>query len=145
MAEGKDLPKELLLFSPWTDMTAEAESYVTNGDIDPVLSKEFVISAAKVYTGAEEGLDDPKYSPLFGHFKGFPTTFIMTGKNEILIDDSYRLCDKIKEAGGRAFLDVEEKGWHVYQQSPVHIASNAIKRLASHLAEEINERDKNNE
>ncbi|MCR4618496.1 MAG: alpha/beta hydrolase [Lachnospiraceae bacterium] len=136
--EGRDLPGKLVLFSPWADMTGEARSYETNGDIDPVLSKEFVLDAARTYAGEGADLSNPRFSPLFGDFEGFPSTFIMTGKNEILIDDSIRLCDRINEAGGKAVLDIEERGWHVYQQSPVRIASNAIKRLSAHIAEEIN-------
>ena len=138
IAEGKPIPRELLLFSPWTDMTGTADSYETNKDLDPVLSREFIADAAKAYIAGAGEADDPRFSPLFGSFEGFPPAYIMAGRNEILLDDSIRLCEKIKEAGGRAALDIEEKGWHVYQQLPIRIASLAIARLAKHLAKEIN-------
>ena len=51
LAEGKPVPRELLLFSPWTDMTGTAESYETNRDIDPILSREFVLNSARAYMG----------------------------------------------------------------------------------------------
>ena len=47
LSEGREVPKGLILFSPWTDMTGNAESYETNKDVDPVLSKEFVENAVK--------------------------------------------------------------------------------------------------
>ncbi|MCR5465792.1 MAG: hypothetical protein K6F11_02975 [Lachnospiraceae bacterium] len=42
----------------------------------------------------------------------------MAGKNGILLDDSMKLRERIEQAGGKAELDIEERGWHVYQQMP---------------------------
>ena len=61
----------------------------------------------------------------------------MAGQNGILLDDSIKLKQKIDEAGGTAVLDIEEKGWHVYQQMPVPMAREAMKRLAEHVSQEI--------
>ncbi len=132
--DGCPVPRELLLFSPWADMTGTAASYETNAGIDPVLTKEFVSEAAKVYISGAGEADDPRFSPLFGSFEGFPPAYIMAGRNEILLDDSIRLRDRITAAGGNASLDIEEKGWHVYQQLPVPIAAHAMKRLSDHIA-----------
>lgn len=138
LSDNRPVPRELILFSPWADMTGTADSYESNREIDPVLSGEFVENAAKAYIAGAGDPDDPRFSPLFGSFEGFPHTYIMTGKNEILLDDSIRLCKKINDAGGRAELDIEEKGWHVYQQMPVKIASLAIKRLSRHIEKDLN-------
>ena len=138
LSDNRPVPRELILFSPWADMTGTADSYESNRDIDPVLSGEFVENAAKAYIAGAGDPDDPRFSPLFGSFEGFPHTYIMAGKNEILLDDSIRLCKKINDAGGRAKLDIEEKGWHVYQQMPVKIASLAIKRLSRHIEKDLN-------
>ena len=61
----------------------------------------------------------------------------MAGRNGILVDDSIRLKERIEQAGGTATLDIEEKGWHVYQQMPGPIARKAMKRLAAHVSYEI--------
>lgn len=136
LAEGKPVPRELLLFSPWTDMTGTAESYETNRDIDPILSKEFVLNSARAYMGDGDPAD-AAFSPLFGSFENFPPVYIMAGRNGILLDDSVRLKEKIDEAGGTAELDIEEKGWHVYQQMPGSMAREAMKRLAAHVTHTI--------
>ena len=136
LAEGKQVPCELLLFSPWTDMTCSAESYDTNQDIDPILTKEFVLNSARAYIGDGDP-EDPVFSPLFGSFDNFPPVYIMAGRNGILIDDSIRLKERIDQAGGTAELDIEEKGWHVYQQMPGSMAREAMKRLASHVSHTI--------
>ena len=136
LAEEKPVPRELLLFSPWTDMTGTAESYETNQDIDPILTKEFVMNSVRAYIGDQDPAD-PAFSPLFGSFEDFPPVYIMAGRNGILLDDSVKLKDRIDQAGGTAVLDIEEKGWHVYQQMPVSIARKAMKRLAEHVKHEI--------
>ena len=136
IAEGRPAPRELLLFSPWTDMTGTSESYETNKDIDPILSKGFVMNSARYYIGDRDP-SDASFSPLFGSFDNFPPVFIMAGRNGILLDDSVRLKDKIDKAGGKAELDIEEKGWHVYQQMPSSMAKKAMKRLAEHVSHEL--------
>ena len=136
ISEGKPAPRELLLFSPWTDMTGSSESYVTNQDIDPILTKEFVMDSAKAYMGENDPMD-PAFSPLFGSFENFPPVYIMAGRNGILLDDSVKLKERIDSSGGKAELDIEEKGWHVYQQMPGSMAKKAMKRLAEHVSDEI--------
>lgn len=137
ISEGKPAPREVLLFSPWTDMTGTAGSYESNRDIDPILTKEFVMNSARAYIGDRDPAD-AAFSPLFGSFENFPPVFIMAGRNGILIDDSIRLKDRIEQAGGRAELDIEEKGWHVYQHLPGSMSRKAMKRLAAHVSQEIN-------
>ena len=136
IAAGKAVPRELLLFSPWADMTGTAPSYEANKDIDPILNEEFVMDSARAYIG-EGDPADPAFSPLFGSFKGFPHVYIMAGRNGILLDDSIRLKEKIDEEGGTALIDIEEKGWHVYQQMSIAMAREAMKRLAAHVSDEI--------
>ena len=139
-AEGMKLPGRLLLFSPWTDMTATAPSYETYEKSDPILTKAYVEGAAKAYIADAGEADDPRFSPLFGDLSGLPPVFIMAGRNEILLDDSVRLADRIEECGGQAALDIEEVGWHVYAQMPIPIAARAMKRLGEYLAADADQR-----
>ena len=122
-------PKGILLFSPWTDMTSTAESYDTYKDLDPILTRAYIAGKGVPW--------DPEFSPLFGNLEDLPPVYIMAGRNEILLDDSIRLKDKINIAGGRAVLDIEENGWHVYQQMPIPIARRAMKRLSEFVSELI--------
>ncbi|MCR5824290.1 MAG: alpha/beta hydrolase [Lachnospiraceae bacterium] len=144
LSEKKPLPKGLLLFSPWTDMTGDAPSYERYKDIDPILTKDYVLGAAKAYMGEKGDPKDPAFSPLFGQLKGLPPVFVMAGRNEILLDDSLRLRDGILAEGGKVTMDIEENGWHVYQQMPLPIAAQAMKRLSAYVTEEINEIEENN-
>ena len=129
----------LLLFSPWTDMTGTARSYDIHKDNDPILTREYVMESAKAYIADAGSLDDPRFSPLFGRLDALPPVYIMAGRNEILLDDSVALQEKIEKSGGRTVLDIEEKGWHVYQQMPFLIAEKAMQRAAGFIASEIKE------
>ncbi|MCR5301607.1 MAG: alpha/beta hydrolase [Lachnospiraceae bacterium] len=137
MESGRPLPAELLLFSPWTDMTATAPSYEEMAEKDPILTKEYVEEVSKVYINGRGTSNDMHFSPLFRDFASFPPVYIMAGRNEILLDDSIRLKDKVTDAGGDAVLDIEEHGWHVYQQMPVPIASRAMRRLSTHVSKQV--------
>lgn len=137
LAKKRPIPGMLLLFSPWTDMTCNSESYIQNKELDPILTKEYVTDAARAYTAGAGEPSDARFSPLFGELAGFPPTYIMAGRNEILLDDSIRLRDGIVRAGGKAQLDIEKAGWHVYQQMPIPIAKRAMKRLAAYVSAEI--------
>lgn len=139
LSENRPVPRGLLLFSPWTDMTGTATSYEIYKEKDPILTKDYVLGAAKAYIGDNKDPKDPAFSPLFGQLNGLPPVFIMAGRNEILLDDSVRLKDRITEEGGRAVLDIDENGWHVYQQMPLPLAAQAMKRLAAYVTQEIRE------
>ena len=130
-------PRALLLFSPWTDMAADAPSYKEYKEKDPILTQNYVIEVRDAYIGGGVDVKDPRFSPLNGDFEGFPPTFIMVGKNEILLDDSICLQKKINKAGGKAQIDIEKDGWHVYQQLPLPLAGRAMKRLAEYISDEI--------
>ena len=127
-------PRCLILLSPWTDMTASSDSYETYKEKDPILTKEYVLGVRDAYIGTEAAPENEIYSPLNGDFNGFPPTVIMVGRNEILLDDSVRLQKKINKAGGKAVIDIERDGWHVYQQMPLPVAGRAMKRLAEYVS-----------
>lgn len=137
LEDSRQLPCQLLLFSPWTDMTQTAGSYDTNEEYDPILTRQYVNDAAKVYIDGTGDAADKRFSPLFGELAGLPPVYIMAGRNEILLDDSVRLFDGITKLGGKVQLDIEENGWHVYQQMPVPIATRAMKRLAAYVSDQI--------
>ena len=127
-------PKGLILFSPWTDMTATAKSYEKYKEKDPILTKEYIEGVRDAFIGEDADYADSKYSPLYGDFTSFPPTLIMVGRNELLLDDSVQLQKKIKNAGGEAIIDIEKDGWHVYQQMPLPIATRAMKRVADYVS-----------
>ncbi len=122
-------PAGLLLFSPFTDMTLSSDSYEEWKDYDPILTKEYVKNVRDLYIVEQEAdYKDAKYSPLYADLNGFPPTLVQVGSNEILRDDSRKLVQKIRKAGGYAVLQTFEGGWHVFQQMPVLMAADAMRK-----------------
>ena len=124
--QGRAQPRALLLFSPWTDMTASGKSYRTCKTLDPMLTMEYIAAVREAYTGPDADWSRPCYSPLFADLRGLPPTLVQVGTNEILRSDSERLAEAIHRAGGYAVLEVYAECWHVFQQMPIHRAVAAM-------------------
>lgn len=124
--EGRFLPKALILMSPWTDMTATSASYEKYRDLDPMLTKEYVLGVRRAYAGEDADYSLPQYSPLFGELTDMPSTFIQVGSNEILRADSESLYKKLRHNECNVKLTVYKGGWHVFQQLPLPRSAKAL-------------------
>ncbi len=109
--EGLPLPCGIVAISPWVDLTASGESYETNKEIDPSLTREQLEFYARCYGG---DLNAPYVSPLFGELEGLPPSMIFAGGDEILLSDSQRLHRRLQEAGCQSRLTVAPQRWHGY-------------------------------
>jgi acetyl esterase/lipase len=133
-SQGRRLPRALVLFSPWTDLTASDPCYEEMADKDPMLTLDYIHSVTKLYAG-NHNLRAPLLSPLFGDFSGFPPVLIQVGENEILRSDSIRLRDRLVEAQIPCRLEVWDHMWHVFQMFPMKEASQAMEHVGSFLLE----------
>ena len=112
---GEELPKKLVLMSPWTDLTASGESYETNYEKDPLFGNT---RESMLYSNAYYGEQDPKdpyISPLYGDFAGLPPMLFQVGSIEMLLSDSLQAAEKAKAAGCEVKLTVYEGMCHVFQ------------------------------
>ena len=132
--EGRFLPKGLVLLSPWTDMTTSGKSYQTRANVDPVLDREYIERVTTAYADGWD-LHNPMISPLFGNYEGFPPTYIQVGENEILLSDSKRLYNTMRDAGVNVKLDCFPGMWHVFQMSPFKTAYEAMDKNAEFIYE----------
>ncbi len=127
--QNKALPKGLILFSPWTDMTSSGHSYHAKELVDPVLTNAYIQKAVSCYLGGMPA-NSPYVSPLFADFYGFPPVYIQAGTNEILLDDSRSLYRQLLTHNIYAKLDLFEGMWHVFQMSPIAKAEEAVQKAA---------------
>lgn len=121
------LPRGLVLFSPWTDMTATSASYAKWKETDPLLTYEYVLMVRDAYAGNVD-FKDPKYSPLYGDLNGMPPVLVQVGSHEILRSDSEMLVEKLRDNNSHAILQVYRGGWHVFQQMPIPKATQAMEQ-----------------
>lgn len=132
---GRLLPRGLVLFSPWTDLTLSGASHKTMAELDPILTEEYLNQAVQDYckTEGEENLKNPLISPLFGNFKGFPPTYIQVGENEILLADSITLKKRMEEYHVQTRFDLYQGMWHVFQMAPFKMAYEAMDQVAEFI------------
>jgi acetyl esterase/lipase len=114
-----DLPRGVIVLSPWADLTASGESYKRNRQVDVMFRdmKDDGGSTVKLMLGANPSqlsADNPIVSPLFGSFEGFPPMYINVGTAEILEDDSRQVLKKAQEAGVDVTFEVGLHLMHCY-------------------------------
>lgn len=112
--QGQPLPAAGLCLSPWVDMCCDADSYSILDKQDPLLSSHWLQEMAKLYI-RDEDPQNPYISPIYGDFKGLPPIMIQVGSDEVLLDDSKKLQQRLSEDGVEVGLNVYQDMWHVWQ------------------------------
>ena len=105
------LPCGLIGISPWTDLTGSGQSYIDNRDIDPSMTPELLQFYAKCYTDEPE---NPLCSPLFGDLNGLPPSLLFVGGDEVMLDDTRMLHEKLRKCGCQSKMIVAPDRWHAY-------------------------------
>jgi len=113
---GMGMPAAVVLWSPWTDVTQNGDTYFTLKDADPLLmNNQFLKNSADAYANPIDQ-KNPYVSPVYGNFsKGFPPTLIQGGTKEILVSDFVRLYQGLDQANVPVKLDIYEGMPHVFQ------------------------------
>ncbi|MEM6726403.1 MAG: alpha/beta hydrolase [Bacteroidota bacterium] len=130
-ALGLPQPAGAILISPWLDLTGTSESTKTKVAKDWILETRRLPEFGQHYAG-ELALDDPRVSPLFADLSDLAPILIQVGTDEILLDDSKRLAEKLRSAGRPYELQVEKGQLHVWHVMwPIlPEARKAIKKMA---------------
>lgn len=132
--EGVKLPTAIVAISPWTDLTLSGDSVRSKADVDPLIEPRLLEIFAKKYY-QEHDPKNPYISPLFGNFEGFPPIYIQVGGNEVLLDDSTRLAQKMKKAGVKVEFELWDHMMHVwhYLAGIVPEANMAIDKIGEYI------------
>ena len=126
------LPRGLVLFSPWTDLTRSGRSHRNRTVVDPILTEEYLTRAIRDYA-ADADLQDPFLSPLYGNFHNFPPTLIQAGSNGLLLSDAQDLHKQMIRHQAGARITVNQGMWHVFQMSPFKTAYEAMDQAAEFI------------
>lgn len=112
-AAGAPLPRAAVLLAPWTDLTVSSASYETNRQADPIIVRERLAEAGRLYAGKRDPAD-PLLSPLFADPSGLPPLLIHAGGDEAMLDDSRRFAERAEAAGVAVTFRVFDGMWHVF-------------------------------
>lgn len=98
-------PAAVVAFSPWADMTGQAESLRRNAQRDVMLPVKRMREVVNFYLGDHDRAD-PLASPALAAWKNPPPALIMASRSEILVDDSKKLAAGLRDAGGSVQLEL---------------------------------------
>ena len=109
--EGLSMPCGIIGISPWTDLTASGQSYQNNRDKDPSLTAELLQFYTTQYTNDPS---NPFVSPLFADLHGMPPSLLFVGEDEIMLDDSVQMHERLRAAHCNSELIIAKERWHAY-------------------------------
>lgn len=131
--EGRPLPVAATPMSPWTDLTQSGNSFTTNADSDPIISKAYLDRMSALYLAGADAEKTPYASPLHGDLTGLPPVLLQVGSAETMLDDSTAFARKAEAAGVQVVYEVWPQMFHGWHGS-AHIledAQQAIETLGS--------------
>ena len=122
-------PKGAVALSPWTDLSQSGKTMITNANIDPVISKQYLDRMANLYLSKASNTSTLA-SPLFGDLSELPPMLVQVGSCETMLDDSKRFVEKAKEAKVDIQIEIWEDMFHGWHGS-AHILKDAEKAIKS--------------
>lgn len=118
---GISFPERLVMISPWLDLSCSNPSITANADLDPVLTKEKIQQYASLYRA---GRDIESINPISRLVEKFPATLILVGTDEILLDDSKALYEKISNSNSKTTLSLYQGQHHVWILDDIHLQAS---------------------
>lgn len=131
---GLPMPGNLVMLSPFLNLTVSSSSFEHLAHHDPMLTQAILRRGGDAYRGTIPA-DDARVSPVFDDLKGLPPTLVQCGSEEVLLDDAL-LFEKLARAAG---VDVRCKVfqglWHNFQMfsDVLETASNALDEIAQFI------------
>jgi epsilon-lactone hydrolase len=115
---GIPLPACCAVLSPWSDVSLSGATIKQNAAVDILLTYNIINFYALCFAGKRK-INDTELSPLFNEMNGLPPVLIQVGSYEMLLDDSRKLAERIRQAGGKVILEEYPKmfhGFHVFER-----------------------------
>jgi epsilon-lactone hydrolase len=111
--QGAPLPAAAVAMSPWTDLALTGRSLELNVKTDSMLNADDMQYFADTYLAGADP-KNPYASPLYGDPAGLPPTLIQVGSEEVLLDDSVRMAERLRAGGRIVELEVWARVPHVW-------------------------------
>lgn len=115
--------KQVILFSPWLDLSSNSKNIVTKKISDEVMSGDVLRKSSSVYT-YESNTTNPFISPLLAGtdaLLNFPPVYIQMGEKEILLDDAKQFTKNLIDAGNKCELDVWPNMMFMFQMADEYL------------------------
>jgi monoterpene epsilon-lactone hydrolase len=106
------------VISPWVDMEASGETFVSRADADPMVKREIIVNFAQAYLNGADPRS-PFASPIYADLRGIAPLLIHVGASEVLLDDSLKLARTAGAADVSVRLEIWPEMihiWHVFHR-----------------------------
>ena len=114
-----ELPKGLIVMSPWADFSESGESYEYNLHKDIMFGfeegEELQGYAIDNRYAGNADLKEAYLSPVYGEYHNFPPVLIQVGTYEVLESDSIKIYEKLKACGSNPILTRYEGMFHQFE------------------------------
>ena len=124
---GIRLPDELILFSPWVDVSMKNEEIKEYQPRDPFLFSDSLVPAGKRWA-ADLDVYDPKISPIYGELQGIHNVTVFVGTDEIIYPDAVKMFHMLDQDVSNELI-VGEGMNHVYPLYPIEEARSACNKV----------------
>lgn len=121
-------PKDIILLSPWLDITLNNPQVLAMIDKEPMLNWDMLVEAGKSYAG-ETPRSHYLVSPIHGEIKNLGKISLFIGTHELFLPDAR----KFREKAARQSVDINyfeyPKMNHVFPVFPIPEAKKALKQI----------------
>lgn len=121
-------PKDIILLSPWLDITLNSPQVLAMIDKEPMLNWDMLVEAGKRYAG-ETSRSHYLVSPIHGEIKNLGKISLFIGTHELFLPDAR----KFREKAARQSVDINyfeyPKMNHVFPVFPIPEAKKALKQI----------------
>jgi acetyl esterase/lipase len=130
--EGEPQPSNLVLLSPWLDVTMPYDEIREFDKVDPFLGVQGLLDAGKLYANTMDRTD-PMISPIYGSLKNLGQITVFSGTRDILCAQARRLKAKTDTEGVKINYYEYEDMVHIWMQMPIPEARQAIIQIVETL------------
>lgn len=130
---------ELILLSPWLDLSNESNLFKAKKNADEVISAESLRRCADVYT-YRSNLTNVAVSPMLGQekdYEGFPSVYIQCGEKEILLEQVKEFAHLMYKYDIECTLDVWPDMMNMFQMADEFLPQShlAVEKIGNHIQE----------
>ncbi len=130
---GGPQPAELLLISPWVDLSTSTPETPSYDAVDPWLFLGKVRAYARWWAGSEADLTRPEVSPALGDLDGLPRALMLCGTRDLLVPGCRLLARRAADADWDLTYVEQPDLLHVYPLLPVPEARAARRTILEFL------------
>lgn len=93
----------------------------------------------EAYAGHVPDRTDPDISPLYGDLRGLPSTLLLVGTLDVLLEDNLAMAARLSAASNEVDLRVFPESMHGFTSHPTSMATAALEGVEAWLASRLNQ------